>query len=177
MRADQGTARLLAKGTLAGHMHYQRPQGGPVGYDLTFPLFKYKGPQATVKVNAAVKLALKLVDNVKPINKDGYATMRMTPRGKVLLVRAGDSNPITLYSTDDAGKSLWDQSTGAHSEEDLQLSKIVTLPATSSDQTYSLVLRFEIDNQVSGSKTATDPGGWAKGRIEYELRAFRLMWG
>lgn len=174
--ADETLYRLLAKGTLEAHMAYSTPQGGPVGYDLIFALFRYNGPEAKLLFTWDMKMSLRLLDKVWPTRGGGNATMRMSPRGKIDLLRKRDGEPdeaTTLYGTD-WHLSLWAQSTGAHNEDN----RLYTVEAAlrnsgGKEDAYSLVLHFDVVNDLGKGLTSSEV---AKGSIEYQIQAFRIAW-
>ncbi|HEX3069282.1 MAG TPA: hypothetical protein VHX14_11990, partial [Thermoanaerobaculia bacterium] len=177
IRADQTPYRLLAKGTLEAHMAYNFPQGGPVGYDLIFALFRYNGPEAKLLFTWDMKMSLKLLENVWPSRGGADATMRMSPRGKVDLLRKRDGEPdeaTPLYGTD-WNHSLWAQFTGAHSEDRRRFTVDVVLKNTDGkEDAYSLLLHFDVVNDLGrGGFTSST---LAKGSIEYEIKDFRIAW-
>lgn len=180
LRANETLLRPLARGTLEAHMNYHTPQGDPVGYRLEFPLFRYTGEAATIELVCERSFVLELYDNVYPMQKrDGYAYMYMTPQATIALSRFRKGQPATkipLYDTEKE-HSLWQQGTGARSADQSLFRADVNLYDTgSAEDLYSLILDFGVRNELHTWGTATDPGGWAKGRIQYQLSGFRVAW-
>ncbi|HJQ37504.1 MAG TPA: hypothetical protein VKB93_10220 [Thermoanaerobaculia bacterium] len=182
MRADETPTlqRLLAQGSLEGHMNYHLPQGEPVGFTLEFPLFRYKGGQESVHFVAELAMKLELVEDVFPNMGRGSASMLMSPRGKFWLTRkrVGSTDAATtipLYTTDDR-LSLWGQGSPAQLAETITFKSDVRLEYTNdAEYVYSLVLELCVINTLHGG---LDParGRHAKGRITYALNGVRMMW-
>jgi len=179
MRADETLSRVLAEGSLEGHMNYHLPQGDAVGFTLEFPLFRYNGSQQTLHLASELGMKLELVEDVlpNPATEDS-ACMLMSPRGKFWLTRTrgGASTTIPLYNTDDRGLSLWGQGSPTHLQEGHPFSADVTLEGTGGvDDLYSLVLELCVLNRLYPGFDPVD-GRHAKGRITYSLKGFRMMW-
>jgi len=172
-------SRVLAEGSLEGHMNYHLPQGDAVGFTLEFPLFRYNGSQQTLHLASELGMKLELVEDVlpNPATEDS-ACMLMSPRGKFWLTRTrgGASTTIPLYNTDDRGLSLWGQGSPTHLQEGHPFSADVTLEGTGGvDDLYSLVLELCVLNRLYPGFDPVD-GRHAKGRITYSLKGFRMMW-
>jgi hypothetical protein len=180
LRADEHLSRPLASGELDVRMNYQKEQGGPVGFRLEFPLFRYQGDAAKLQLICNRQFVLELCEDVYAhAKRDGYTYMYMTPQATIALKRSRKGQAATtipLYDTDEA-HSLWKQESGARSTDTTPFKADVTLFDTgSAEDFYSLLVDLNVHNEIHGSSVSTDPGGWAHGRIHYQLSGFRVAW-